>query len=83
MRNALLAGFIAVSLAGCAGLGERLGLVEVIPADVAPIALLEGEPAPQDGWFLTPATLQKLVPCLQAQFEEGSGAGDQGSAGKH
>jgi hypothetical protein len=31
-----------------------------------------GQPAPADGWFVPPAVMQEMVPCLDERFRDGA-----------
>ncbi len=65
MRLGLIAGLLAVAPVGCATLGDR---VEYIPSDRAVAAVKKGEPAPADGWFVSPDVMQEMIPCLDERF---------------
>ncbi|MCH7688661.1 MAG: hypothetical protein IH899_18590 [Planctomycetes bacterium] len=48
--------------------------MEYIPADRAVIPLKKGEPAPTAGWFVPPAVMQEIVPCLDEKFRNSEAA---------
>ena len=68
-RIALIAGCLAVGLAGCANLNLP-NRVEYIPADRAVMPLSKGQPAPADGWYVPPAVLQEMVPYLDEKYRK-------------
>lgn len=67
MRSGLIAGWLAVALAGCA---THRAAIEYIPADRALSPLKKGDPAPADGWFVPPAVLQELLPDANQRFQD-------------
>jgi len=67
MQIALISGWLAVGLAGCANL-NRPDRIEYIPADRAVMPLSKGQPAPADGWYVPPAVLQEIVPYLDEKY---------------
>ncbi len=69
MLTALIAGCCAVGAVGCVHPRER---VEYIPGDHAVVPLKKGDPAPAEGWFVPPAAMQDMVPCLDDRFEKSS-----------
>lgn len=68
VRTVLIAGYTAVVLAACAT-GDR---VEYIPSDRGVVPLQAGEPAPAEGWFVPPAVMLEIVPCLDERFQQGA-----------
>jgi len=50
------------------------GKVEYIPADRAVVAMKKGEQVPADGWFVSPAVMQEIIPCLDKRFRGASTA---------
>lgn len=67
MLLALTAGLLAAVPAGCVTDRNR---VEYIPSDRAVVPLKKGEAAPAEGWFVPPAIMQEMIPCLDERFRE-------------
>lgn len=69
MQIALMSGWLAVGLGGCANL-TLPSRVEYIPADRAVMPLSKGQPAPADGWYVPPAVLQEMIPFLDEKYRQ-------------
>ena len=66
-----IAGWLAAGLVGCvtvSGCATNRNPVEYIPGDRAVVPMKKGDAAPADGWFVPPAVMQEIVPCLDEKY---------------
>ena len=71
MLIALIVGWLAVGLVGCGIVRKTQPRVEYISSDRAVVPLKKGQAAPNDGWFVPPAVMQEVIPCLDERFRSG------------
>jgi hypothetical protein len=66
-------------VAGCATDGNK---IEYIPADRAVVPLKKGEAAPAEGWFVPPAVMQEIIPCLDERFRNSNSSQQDSTDGR-